>query len=93
MNTTATAASYIGSKTAFRMGHMPIAGEAGSLAALAGLPSRRIYIHINNTNPILVQGSPERAEVERQGWEIAKDGMEIEVPFADSHPFEATPGS
>jgi pyrroloquinoline quinone biosynthesis protein B len=66
-----------GSKTASRMGHMPIAGEGGSLAALAGLPSRRIYIHINNTNPILVQGSPERAEVERQGWEIAKDGMEI----------------
>ena len=66
-----------GTKTASRMGHMPIAGEGGSLAALAGIPGRRIYIHINNTNPILIHGSSERAEVERGGWEIAEDGMEI----------------
>jgi pyrroloquinoline quinone biosynthesis protein B len=66
-----------GTKTALQMGHIPIAGEEGSLAALAGIPGRRIYIHINNTNPILIHGSPERIEVERQGWEIAEDGMEI----------------
>jgi pyrroloquinoline quinone biosynthesis protein B len=66
-----------GSKTGRRMGHMPIKGEGGSLVALAGLKARRIYCHINNTNPILVAGSPERAQVEAAGWEIAADGMEI----------------
>ena len=56
---------------------MPIDGADGSLAALAALRRRRIFIHINNTNPILVDGSPERARVERAGWEVAYDGMEI----------------
>jgi len=51
-------ASGTGAKTGRRMGHMPIEGEGGSLAALAGLTGRRIYIHINNTNPIRVAGSP-----------------------------------
>jgi pyrroloquinoline quinone biosynthesis protein B len=69
--------SGTGEKTGRRMGHMPIAGEDGSLAALAGLTARRIYVHINNTNPVLVEGSPERQQVEREGWEIAADGMEI----------------
>jgi pyrroloquinoline quinone biosynthesis protein B len=69
--------SGTGTKTGRRMGHMPIDGADGSLAALAGIAGRRIYIHINNTNPILVQGSPERAHVESKGWEIAEDGMEI----------------
>ena len=59
------------------MGHMPIDGADGSLAALARLARRRIYVHINNTNPILVAGSPERMAVEGKGWEIAEDGMEI----------------
>jgi pyrroloquinoline quinone biosynthesis protein B len=66
-----------GAKTGRRMGHMPIAGDGGSLAALAGLDARRIYIHINNTNPIHVAGSPERSKVEADGWEVAADGMEI----------------
>jgi pyrroloquinoline quinone biosynthesis protein B len=70
-------ASGTGTKTGRRMGHMPIDGPDGSLAALAGVVARRIYVHINNTNPILIDGSPERAQVERQGWEIAEDGMEI----------------
>jgi pyrroloquinoline quinone biosynthesis protein B len=56
---------------------MPITGERGSLAALRGTQARRIYVHINNTNPILIQGSPERQEAERAGWEIAEDGMEL----------------
>jgi pyrroloquinoline quinone biosynthesis protein B len=69
--------SGTGSKTGRRMGHMPIAGEGGSLAALDGLRARRIYLHINNTNPILIDGSPQRREVERHGWEVAEDGMKI----------------
>jgi len=56
---------------------MPIAGECGSLEALAQVRGRRIYVHINNTNPILVDGSPERRHVEANGWEIAEDGMEV----------------
>jgi pyrroloquinoline quinone biosynthesis protein B len=66
-----------GAKTGRRMGHMPIDGPGGSLAALSGLSARRIFVHINNTNPILVDGSPERARVEAAGWEVAFDGMEI----------------
>jgi pyrroloquinoline quinone biosynthesis protein B len=66
-----------GAKAGRRMGHMPIEGEGGSLAALHGLPARKIFVHINNTNPILVDGSPERRRVEAAGWEVAEDGMEI----------------
>jgi len=66
-----------GAKTGRRMGHMPIDGEDGSLVALEGLTGRRVYVHINNTNPILIAGSPERLHVEGKGWEIAEDGMEI----------------
>src|SRR5262245_11515272 len=71
--------SGTGEKTGRRMGHMPIDGPDGSLAALAGLECRRIYIHINNTNPILVDGSPERRRVVEAGWTVAEDGMEITV--------------
>jgi pyrroloquinoline quinone biosynthesis protein B len=66
-----------GEKTGRRMGHMSIDGPDGSLAALAGLANRRLYIHINNTNPILVDGSAERACVAAAGWEVAEDGMEV----------------
>lgn len=66
-----------GTKTGRRMGHMPIDGQDGSLRTLAGVPGRRIYVHINNTNPILVDGSAERLQAEREGWEIGEDGMEI----------------
>jgi pyrroloquinoline quinone biosynthesis protein B len=70
-------ATGTGTKTGRRMGHMPIDGDGGSLSALTGVATRRIYMHINNTNPILVEGSPERLHVERKGWEVAEDGMEI----------------
>jgi pyrroloquinoline quinone biosynthesis protein B len=70
-------ASGTGEKTGRRMGHMPIDGADGSLAALAGLGKRRIYVHINNTNPILIAGSPERRRVEAARWEVAADGLEI----------------
>ena len=66
-----------GSKTGRRMGHMPVGGPDGTLAALAGLGHRRILIHINNTNPILIEGSAERRKVEAAGFEVAEDGMEI----------------
>jgi pyrroloquinoline quinone biosynthesis protein B len=70
-------ATQTGTKTGRRMGHMSIDGPDGSLAALAGFNARRIYIHINNTNPILVDGSPERTQVTSRGFEVAEDGLEI----------------
>jgi pyrroloquinoline quinone biosynthesis protein B len=69
--------SGTGAKAGRRMGHMPIHGPDGTLAALEGLSARRIFVHINNTNPILIDGSPERARIEAAGWEVAEDGMEI----------------
>src|SRR5580692_9764108 len=72
-------ASGTGTKTGRRMGHMPIEGPDGSLAALVGLRARRIFVHINNTNPILIDGSPERWRVVAAGWEIAEDGLEIKL--------------
>ena len=69
----------VGEKTGRRMGHMPIAGEGGSLNTFDGVGiGSRTYIHINNTNPILVAGSKERRVVEAAGWGVASDGMEIE---------------
>jgi pyrroloquinoline quinone biosynthesis protein B len=70
-------AAGTGDKTGRRMGHMPIGGADGTIAALAGLPGRRILTHINNTNPILIEGSAERRMVEEAGFEVAEDGMEI----------------
>ena len=65
-------------KTAWRMGHVPMSGLNGSLASLADAQvQRKIYLHINNTNPVLVDASPERQQVEQAGWEVAFDGMEI----------------
>jgi pyrroloquinoline quinone biosynthesis protein B len=69
--------SGTGQKTGRRMGHMPIDGEGGTLQALDGLNARRIFVHINNTNPVHIAGSPERAKVQATGWEVAEDGMEI----------------
>ncbi|QFT60830.1 Coenzyme PQQ synthesis protein B (plasmid) [Sulfitobacter sp. THAF37] len=66
-----------GEKTGARMGHVPQNGPLGSLERLADIAGRRMYIHINNTNPILQPDSPERASVLAAGWEIASDGMEI----------------
>jgi pyrroloquinoline quinone biosynthesis protein B len=69
----------VGKKTGRRMGHMPIDGPDGTLAALSDIRARRILVHINNTNPILIAGSPERQKVEAAGWEIAEDGLRIEL--------------
>ena len=70
----------LGTKTARRMGHVPLSGGDGSIAGLADLPAgRRIFVHINNTNPILVEGSDERKSAEASGWEIGYDGMRIDL--------------
>jgi len=67
-------------KTGRRMGHLSIAGPQGSMAALAGIGAKRkVFVHINNSNPVLREDSPERRAVERAGWEVAHDGMEIEL--------------
>ena len=68
----------VGAKTGKRMGHMSCDGPGGTIAAFANLDvGRKIFIHINNTNPLLVADSPERASAESAGWQVADDGMEI----------------
>jgi len=70
----------LGTKRAEEMAHLPVGGPSGSLAQLADLgAARRVYIHINNTNPMLREDSPERAAVVAAGWEIAEDGMEVRL--------------
>ncbi len=66
---------------ALDIGHLALSGEGGMLEWLERLPAgtRKILIHINNTNPILDEDSPQRAELERRGIEVAWDGMEIEL--------------
>lgn len=65
-------------RSARQMGHLPISGPQGSLDRLSALRRpRKIFIHINNTNPILDEDSPERRKVNDSGWEVACDGMEI----------------
>ena len=67
-------------KTSLSMGHVPINGPDGSLVQLAALQrTRKIYTHMNNTNPLLVEGSPEQQVVAEAGWDVAFDGMEFEV--------------
>ncbi len=67
-------------KTGTRMGHMNISGEDGSIAAFEPLGvTRRIFIHVNNSNPVHHPGSKARAAVEAAGWEVAYDGMRLEV--------------
>ncbi len=68
----------VGVKTGKRMGHMSVSGEDGTMAALRDLGiKRKVFIHINTTNPILLDDSKERAAVEKAGWEVAFDGMDI----------------
>ena len=68
----------VGKKTGRRMGHMPVSGPEGSMAAFAGLAvGRKVYVHMNNTNPLWRPGSAERAAAEAAGWEIGYDGMEV----------------
>jgi pyrroloquinoline quinone biosynthesis protein B len=67
-------------KTAEDLAHLPVGGADGSLQGLARLAvPRRIYIHINNTNPMLREDSAERRAVEAAGWDVAADGLEVSV--------------
>ncbi len=70
----------VGAKTGARMGHLAISGPGGSLAAFRHLHvARKIYVHINTTNPILEPGSEAERAVNAAGWEVGFDGMEIEL--------------
>ena len=74
-------ASGLMNKSAEDLAHWPVGGPEGSLSVLSKISTsrRRVYIHINNTNPMLKEDSPERQCVEMAGWEVAFDGMEIEL--------------
>ena len=66
--------------TALEMGHVPVSGPEGSLRKLAGLRRpRKIFLHVNNTNPMLDETGPQYAEVRGAGWEIAEDGWNLNV--------------
>jgi pyrroloquinoline quinone biosynthesis protein B len=70
----------ISERTAHDMGHVPLSGPGGTLEALARLQRpRKALVHINNTNPILLEDSPERAAVLSAGVEVAYDGLEFEL--------------
>lgn len=73
-------AQGLSGKTGQRMGHISMSDSQGSMADFAALGvERRIFVHINNSNPALREDSPERAAVERAGWEVGWDGMEIRL--------------
>ena len=68
----------LGVKTGQRMGHLSMSGDDGAIAMLAdGEIAQKIFLHVNNSNPALLPESSERATLERSGWRIAHDGMEI----------------
>ncbi|WP_029603991.1 pyrroloquinoline quinone biosynthesis protein PqqB [Kozakia baliensis] len=64
-------------KTGLRMGHVSLTGAGGILEELTETPARKVLIHINNSNPILLPDSPERAAVEQAGWQVGEDGLHI----------------
>ena len=73
-------AAGLGSKNGRRMGHMSCSGPDGTIAAFSKLDvARKFFIHINNSNPLLLFDSAERREARLEGWEIAMDGMEIDL--------------
>jgi pyrroloquinoline quinone biosynthesis protein B len=70
----------ISDRPAAAMGHLPMSGPAGSLAQLSTLaPARRVFTHINNSNPVLIENSTERASVAAAGWVVGDDGMRFEL--------------
>jgi pyrroloquinoline quinone biosynthesis protein B len=70
----------VGTRTAREMGHLPIGGAGGSLEQLAPhAVERTIYVHLNNTNPVLLEDAPERRLVEQHGMEVAVDGLELQL--------------
>jgi pyrroloquinoline quinone biosynthesis protein B len=73
------AASGIAKRDARTMGHAPLSGEGGTLVRLSALRTRTVLVHVNNTNPILLDDSDERSLVEASGVEVAYDGMVLEL--------------
>jgi pyrroloquinoline quinone biosynthesis protein B len=73
------ATAGIAKRDARAMGHAPLSGDGGTLSRLSALEARTILVHVNNTNPILLDDSQERATVEASGVEVGYDGMEIEL--------------
>lgn len=70
----------LGQKTGRRMGHMSLSGPDGTIEAFRPIRvGRKVVIHMNNSNPVLLADSPERAEAEAAGWTIARDGMEFAI--------------
>jgi pyrroloquinoline quinone biosynthesis protein B len=68
----------LGPKTGRRMGHMSVSGPGGTIDAFRDVPvGRKILVHINNSNPILLDDSIERRKLKEEGWEVAYDGMEV----------------
>ena len=68
----------LGSKTGQAMGHIAMSGDNGAIAALADLGiERKYFLHINNSNPVLLRDSSERAVAEGAGWQIPADGTEF----------------
>jgi pyrroloquinoline quinone biosynthesis protein B len=66
--------------TAREMGHIPVSGAEGSLRKLAGLRRpRKVFVHVNNTNPMLDESGPEYREVRAAGWEVAEDGWSFDL--------------
>jgi len=66
--------------SAREMGHVPVGGDKGSLRALASLRCRRkLFVHVNNTNPMLDESGPEYQEMQAAGWELAEDGWQLEL--------------
>jgi pyrroloquinoline quinone biosynthesis protein B len=68
-----------GGASASAMGHLSVGGPGGSLARAAGLAARTVYVHVNNTNPMLLEDSPQRRAVEAAGAEVGQDGMEFHL--------------
>jgi pyrroloquinoline quinone biosynthesis protein B len=71
-------AAGLGNKTGQGMGHIAMSGKTGAIESLAGLDiDRKMFLHINNSNPVLLHDSAERKAAERAGWQIPADGTEI----------------
>jgi pyrroloquinoline quinone biosynthesis protein B len=71
-------AQGLSTKTGQGMGHIAMSGKSGAIESLAGLDiDRKIFLHINNSNPALLAGSAERKALEHAGWQILADGTEI----------------
>jgi pyrroloquinoline quinone biosynthesis protein B len=66
-----------GVKTGRRMGHVPVSGGEGSMARLKSLNAKKYFVHLNNTNPLLIENSPEQREAKAMGWTVSYDGLEI----------------